>query len=787
MKKPTLRFRQVFEHPTHFKVTKPLGNPLIIAKQGLSPSLTNRLRKFATDGEVPEPTEQDKQNLADLVASRSLEMESAPQFDARPPIETRPLRTEEEVQRSIDYIKNLGLGPEGTPVEVIKPGQIAQAPIEKLGPSEDITIRSTATPMPPERIIGLPEAQRMGPPAELARPVASSTVAEPISESPVAARPANDVVADLNQMISEEKAKAKPDADMIAQLESALAEQAKPGPVAPAAPPVVASAASKPPVAATSPVATQVTGPTAKPDQFVLPKDFDAGKPLTVEAYRAAKEANKGRSEQEVALGLIRQYAPNAEPPPDFDKLLTPPPEGASEDALKRFDLAKDDLARAIVNQAKVDYDTSKQLLAANERAQAQRLINAEKDRATADALGKRRAALEEAVKGGFQYEMFSGNLAAQIGSALSVAMGAFASGLTGMPNYALKIFEGAVERDLEAQKAKYNSLVNQYNRVLGDTDDAEKLARADLNDLAALQVEATKMESKVRGVGPAADQMIAELRAKATKEREEVALKMAEAREAKVKADMARELNDSLIKQRNAADKRANAAAGVAGASKPPAAGKELPNRGESGLDLFYRLNAIEQGKRIFNVKNPSTGKIIEIAASSVPAKTEAQNQLTYRQSALEQADRVLDLLKAKPNMLNVNEIKQVQSAITRFLTEYPASSGAKRILPRTDKDIVMNAVFDNPVPYARYSNLFDNTRVAMEEFKHSIKDGINQVVSYYGIEGHPGKVAFMHGANPSNMIRIRLKNGTQTDIPKENLESAKQRLGKMFDSVVE
>lgn len=52
MKKPSLRFRQVFEHPTHFKVTKPLGNPLIIAKKGLTPSLENRLRRFAQGGEV---------------------------------------------------------------------------------------------------------------------------------------------------------------------------------------------------------------------------------------------------------------------------------------------------------------------------------------------------------------------------------------------------------------------------------------------------------------------------------------------------------------------------------------------------------------------------------------------------------------------------------------------------------------------------------------------------------------------------------------------------------------
>ena len=60
MKKPSLRFRQVFESPTHFKVVKPLGNPLLIAKKGLSPNLMGRLRKFARDGEVPEPTEEDQ-------------------------------------------------------------------------------------------------------------------------------------------------------------------------------------------------------------------------------------------------------------------------------------------------------------------------------------------------------------------------------------------------------------------------------------------------------------------------------------------------------------------------------------------------------------------------------------------------------------------------------------------------------------------------------------------------------------------------------------------------------
>ena len=54
MKKPTLRLRQVFEGPTHFKVVRPLGNPIKIAKRGLSPNLMGRLRKFANGGEATE-------------------------------------------------------------------------------------------------------------------------------------------------------------------------------------------------------------------------------------------------------------------------------------------------------------------------------------------------------------------------------------------------------------------------------------------------------------------------------------------------------------------------------------------------------------------------------------------------------------------------------------------------------------------------------------------------------------------------------------------------------------
>lgn len=938
MKKPTLRLRQVFEGPTHFKVVKPLGNPIKIAKKGLSPNLMGRLRKFANGAEVTEPVygdgtteEQLAQVRSDIEAEAQREEPSVDvlgmlrerekqlvdrQFNAAD-VDSKPVVADQQAptarsrprpQRPVGAPVEVIKASDVAPVEIVKPPSLRQiaesspveqpvgVPVEAIKASnvEQYPISASATPVVSKapRVLGLTTAEM--PPAPVAtvmqravapqgESVVETGVAAPVRRSPgfapeIAGAPGSAVVEmsvapsaepapslpvavkaeeDLTpveyarQSIREELGKKNPDRDVLKQYFEALkdavqierAERAAaavevapaptvpavtvvPAPAAPAAAPATAVAPTKPapaapavPAAAVAPVepsaavatptplAAVAVVPAAPPAGPQLPRGFDPAKPLTVELFREMKQINKDMTDDQAAAALIRAAVPDApEVLPDLDKLALPPPAGADEDTLKRFDDAKTKLVGAIIDQAKADREAAQALVVANEKAQAQRLVNADRDRAEADALKVRRDNLRAAVEGGFKPTSYfeSVGLAGQIGTALSLAAGAFATGMTGMPNYAMKIYSDAVERDLDIQKGKYNSLVNQYNRLLGDAEDAEKLARADLNDLAALQVEAIKARSTVRGIAPAAERMIAELQAKAERERAEVAIKAAEAREAKVKADLADETLDSQNKYRNALADTAKARAAVVGTAKTPPAGKELPQRGESGLDLFYRLNATEQGKRIFNVKNPKTGKVIEVAAATPTSRNEAQNQLTFRQSALDQANRVLEILKTKPNVLDVNEMKQVQTAMTRFLTEYPASSGAKRILPRTDKDIVMNAIFDSPVPYARYANLLDNTKAAMQEFKHSIEDGINQVVANYGIEGHPGKVEFMGGmasgkarvraadggGDNSNMVKIRYRVGPnkykEQEIPAQNLEAAKQRLGKLFDSVI-
>lgn len=705
MKKPSLRFRQVFEHPTHFKVTRPLGNPIKIAKQGLSPNLMGRLRKFAEGGETPEPTQQDILNLEDLAASRALDVEPPPQFDARPPQETRPLRTAEEVQQSIDYIKNLGLGPEGTPVEVIRPGQVAQTPIETLPviTPERVTAQPIVTAAP-----RISAGSLMGPPAPIA-PVMQSSVVEPVD------------------LVAVEQPVIKPEVEPTT-IEKPITEVS------------AATTAEKP--EAVEPV---------KPIDVKVPDTLDVSKPLTIEQFQQIKADNKDRSDADVAMALVQRYAPGAAAPPDFDKLLAPPPEGASEDALKRFDAAKEQLAKAIVDQARVDYDTNRQLLKANQRAQVQRRINALKDRETADALAARRDALAKAVEGGFKPEsLYGGNLAAQIGSALSIAAGAFASGMTGMPNFALKIYESAVDRDLEVQKAKYNSLVNQYNRLLGDADDAEKLARADLNDLAALQVEGIKASSKMRSVAPAADQMIADLRAKATKEREEVALKQAQAREAEVKAQLAEPLAKSLVNQRNAAGARAAAANNFAALRAGQATERLELTKLRDAFKRETQANAIK-----FSVPDPADpSKMISVNAPSVTEANKARSKILNRATALQRVEQLSDFMN-KPRMIgdkiDPKFIKDVQVRLASVIENYPGlSKGTEQMVTQAQAMLLKDSASDIPLPAVRWADVLGLTSRAVDYLRKDGADGLANAVAMHAREGDPGREEFKRKFGP-------------------------------------
>jgi len=338
MKKPSLRFRQVFEHPTHFKVTKPLGNPLVIAKKGLSPSLMGRLRKYA---------------------------EGTPDEPVQPP-------TNQELQTA------LALRDEGVGVERIKakPWSITP-PVEYITETEptsyanvdDVAPVAEPAPSPFPSPVAIPEVAPKIVAAPAAKPVESKSVPdleipEPQSAAPVAVTPTTAPAA------------------------------------APAATPVVV-------VQTAQPAPTEPPRPTA-----------EEVRQQRIDAYMKAFEDQEAKRIADQAAVATKAAEINAE---------------AQESARQAMMRAKD--AYAGRERALGEFDAPK--------------------------------------------EMTGTDIARSIGSALSVAMGAFASGMTGMPNFALKIYEDALARDLAKQRQQRDSILKQMEIAGLSVDEAEKMYRA--------------------------------------------------------------------------------------------------------------------------------------------------------------------------------------------------------------------------------------------------------------------------------------------------------------------
>jgi hypothetical protein len=231
MKKPTLRLRQVFEGPTHFKVVKPLGNPIKIAKRGLSPNLMGRLRKFANGGEVSEQLDVLRKDIADEEArpdpsqdvlnffrEREAELLAQQQPEASELPEAAPSRPR----------PNMGTTGRPRPGGLIGSEEVAAARQAKemlvnaadVSPV-DITERPAAQPldvikmqpvMPaPERVVA---GSLMGPPAPVA-PVMTAMTFEPQVE------PKETDLQFANRVIQEEMAKEKPDWRLVGQYADA--------------------------------------------------------------------------------------------------------------------------------------------------------------------------------------------------------------------------------------------------------------------------------------------------------------------------------------------------------------------------------------------------------------------------------------------------------------------------------------------------------------------------------------------------------------------------------------
>lgn len=483
MKKPTLRLRQVFEGPTHFKVVKPLGNPIKIAKKGLSPNLMGRLRKFARNGEVPEPVEATGDERAiDFETPVEAPIAPLPRAPTLAEIMARPefVTTQEAV---------------GVPVETIKASDVEQAPV--IVP---VAPPMTTAAMP--RMVATTEAQRMGPPAPVA-PVTRRAAAPDEEEQ----------LTDLqyaNKLIEEEMAKDKPDYKLVEEyfktfkeLVDAEAAKSQPPTSIPIAPVVAASVPTAAPASTTpaAPAAAAVeVAPTpaalaAAPAAVVTPATPVPAAP-TVPSVVAPARPGTATTAAPAAIAAAPAALP-AQLTADqlFNKRLGDL--GLSRAEYDKMSPLSRMSVQGIVRQAAAleEQSVADEAMVKAEMKAQQDIIDDEKlrlnkiEKRADEARQLQKEILEDMNHLKDPQSYFSGtSTIGQIGTAISLAAGAFASGMTGMPNYAMQIYNNAVEKDLELQKMKRDSLFSRLRDAGHSAESAEEMVRASARLIAGAQ-----------------------------------------------------------------------------------------------------------------------------------------------------------------------------------------------------------------------------------------------------------------------------------------------------------
>jgi hypothetical protein len=635
MKKPTLRLRQVFEGPTHFKVVRPLGNPIKIAKRGLSPNLMGRLRKFARDGEVPEATEKDQQNAQDLAAeSRSLDFDqvrTAP--DAQIDLAPRT-RTLQEIEESLAYLRGLEQNvTDAQPVDIVE-RPVAQ-PIE--------VIKSQSVPVEPQRVVA---GTLMGPPVPVA-PVMKPTPAPVMSAD-------DEMLAGYQRDLDLERSKTNPDPKAVKLLENAITEMNEAIAAASAAPAPKASPVA--PAAAVAPTPAAVVAPAAAP---VAPTPAVAVAPAAAVAPVAAPAAVAPPAAVKPAeltpeqlfnkrladVGLDRTV---------YDK-MTPLQKMAAQGlvrqaaALEAQTVADEEMVRGEIKAQQDIIDEEKKRLntletRANESRDLQKKILDEMDH----------------LKNPQSYFASMSTLG-QIGSALSLAAGAFASGMTGMPNYAMQIFNNAVEKDLELQKMKRDSLFARLRDAGHSVESAEEVVRASARLVASAQAGKLAAMTKL----PKVKASLALEQAKLTND---AIMKMAQVAEIEARpGERAEERKERGLRQQEI-QTRAEAALEE----------RRLAREQREALAEQKRLDA--QAERMVNVGDE------DLELRTKTGSTGIRKELSGRVAALQAAIKLEELFKEGGyeifNPLSPKYRGEAIAEVPMLIEQYPGGKGFQRAI---------------------------------------------------------------------------------------------------------
>jgi len=410
--------------------------------------------------------------------------------------------------------------------------------------------------------------------------------------------------------------------------------------------------------------------------------------------------------------------------------------------------------------------------------------INAESQESARQAMmrakgayaGRQRALLEfDAPK-----EMTGTDIARSIGSALSVALGAFASGMTGMPNFALKMYEDAINRDLLKQRQQRDSILKQMEVAGLGVEDAEKLYRAQKDKEFATRLNLAAQSTTNPKAREEAHKAAVQFAQKAAVDEADIQKKLAETFKATKQGELAVE-QAAVVKPeqktKEAREERENlklyfdqldklldrqqrgeiskneldverlkikktfdaAMAGVEAKKK----GEEVPAGLESASQYDQLQAAFKaEGTKGLAKRVAQTFRVDGVnllARSEEEAKSQQKLFENFRSSkdTLDELIGKIDKMKAYDALLPTQRASQIRSIAAKFAVAFPKSENFNRALSVADKDVVLSEVLQNPTKFQSW--LFDQSKASLKALRSAMEDEkINQLKDA-AVEGDP------------------------------------------------
>jgi hypothetical protein len=552
MELPRLRLRKVFEHGTHFKVQKPGGQSITIAKKGLSPGTIKRYQRLAHGGEVRNyqiggevPKDETPEELdarlkaigASLDASSASAPVAAPEaLPVAAPARRVAVGTEAPIMTMREDAESMPAAPEQP-----KRLEARRAALEAKESAGELPGTAPVTPAAPAPVVVNVNAAPAPTPAVSAEPApAPAPAPAPPAAVPVVARPPRQVPIETVPLPA-----------------APVAEEAIPPVVMQAPPPVVPSknvgldagsftplarpldlksSVEMPAIAPAAPPAAPVTALPAAP--IAAPPAVAPTGLLTTERLRSGMAETPKATVAEV----VQRIAPEAAP-----AIMATKPEIVS---LRAADLAKPggiadlflDGLKNSINAAVEQGQAEKQAAEIEfEALEQQRIAIAEKAAKSIERkkeleahLKQTRAEAEAAddLKSFIGGDGSSRGFWGSIGSVVALAIGGALSGYTKTPNYVLAAFNNAMERDLDEQKRRRSSLWQKYKTALGDDEAADEMLKAYNEQILAVALKQAAVKSGAQKIQPSIDKIIGMLEMSAAQHLATIEARLAQAEE---------------------------------------------------------------------------------------------------------------------------------------------------------------------------------------------------------------------------------------------------------------